>query len=86
MTITRDETKEVLDRMRRMETRITKYLESQGFDTGVKRPTWEGGKVSIPSLSCSIKEALSVVPTDWDKDDEITIVHKGDEVAHIYLP
>jgi len=86
MTMSREETKEVLDRMRRVETRITKFLESQGFDTRVRRQTFEDGTINIPSLACSIKEALSVVPAEWDKADELTIVHKDELVMNVYLP
>lgn len=58
----KDFEKEIVDRLRRIETRFTKYLESRGFDTGVKRPVFRDGEVIIPSLSCSLRDILSAVP------------------------
>lgn len=81
-----EQIKEIADRCRRMETRLTKFLEQQGFDTRVKRPEWSKGTVEVPSDSCSIKDILSVVPDNWDRDKEIIVIHKGKEVMALYLP
>jgi hypothetical protein len=79
--------KEIQDRVRRLETRMTKWLEEQGFDTGVKRPTWEpAGIVQVPSMDCSLKHILSVIPGDWDADEEIAVVFREAHVASIMLP
>jgi hypothetical protein len=66
--------RELRDRMRRVETRLTKFLQSQGFDTMSQQPLWKDGVVDVPSMSCSIKDVMSVIPGDWDSD--IAIVHK----------
>ncbi len=68
----------MLDRLRRIETRVTKFLETQGFDTKVKRPSFDDGMLEIPSLQCAIKEILSAVPDDYV--GTVTVTHKGDEV------
>lgn len=52
---------EVVDRCRRMETRLTKYLESTGFDTGTKRPLWRDGTIAAPSIDCTMRALLAVV-------------------------
>lgn len=78
------ELREIKDRCRRMETRLTKFLESQGFETKVKRPTWREGCVFIPSLECSIKDILSVVPTDWPSGDAVIVSHHGRELFDMY--
>lgn len=64
---------ETLDRTRRIETRLTKYLEQTGFDTGIQRPTWGDGKISVPTPACSLRDCLAVVPSDWPVDEEIEI-------------
>lgn len=67
-----------------METRLTKFLEVQGFETKVKKPVWRSGVVDIPSLECSIKDILAAVPDDWPDEDGIYVVHHGQEIADIY--
>ena len=77
---------EVVDRCRRMETRLTKYLESTGFDTGTKRPLWRDGTISAPSVDCTMRALLGVVPKDWPTEEEIYVSVKGDLIMSIYLP
>lgn len=81
-----EQLKEIADRCRRMETRLTKFLESQGFETKVKKPEWQAGSVEVPSTACAIKDIVAAVPADWDTEDEIIVTHKGDEIMSIYLP
>lgn len=77
---------EVIDRCRRMETRLTKYLEAQGFDTGTKRPIWRDGTIVAPSIDCSMRQLLGVVPPNWPTEEEIYVSVKGDLALSIYLP
>lgn len=77
---------ELRDRMRRVETRITKFLESQGFDTGTKRPRWDRGVIHIPSPQTGMKDILEAIPPGWDPDAPVHVVHEGDELAWVYLP
>lgn len=80
-----DQIKEVVDRCRRIETRVTKFLEAQGFDTKVRRPEWsDEGIVTIPSLACSIKDCMAAVPPWWDKNDEIDVVHQDTVVMQFF--
>ena len=66
--------KEITDRTRRIETRLTRYLESRGFDTQVQKPTWVGpGRIEVPTRACSLGDCLSVVPHNWDPDEEIMV-------------
>lgn len=80
-----DYLKEITDRMRRLETRFTKFMEIQGFDTKVRRPVFRDGVVEIPSMACSIHDILTSIPITWDKGDEVEIRHKEDFVASIFL-
>jgi hypothetical protein len=68
--------KETLDRARRIETRLTKFMEHQGFDTKVGRPVWNEGVVELPSKSSSVTDMLSVVPPGWPADVPIQVRHK----------
>lgn len=77
---------EVVDRCRRMETRMTKFLESQGFDTLTSRPRWSNGTIYAPSVDTSMRSLLSVIPADWPIDEEIYVTVKGDPYMSIFLP
>ena len=80
---------EIRDRVKRIETRTTKYFEAQGFDTGVTRakwlgqdPGWEVARVLLPSPATSVKEILAVIPVGHDADVDLYV---GDElIASIY--
>lgn len=87
--------KEVVDRCRRMETRLTRFLESQGFDTQVKRAMWRDDDPSsaglrstivVPSPAVSLKEVLTTVPSYWSPSDGIRIEHKGETLAWVFIP
>lgn len=78
---------EIGDRVRRIETRITSYLASIGFETKTQRPVWcEDGSVSIPSMDCSIKDILATIPTDFDPlgHTDIEVHHKSSHVMWLY--
>jgi len=79
--------KEVVDRCRRMETRLTKFLESQGFDTQVKRATWKDDRtITVPSPSVSLKEVMTTIPSTWPPEDGIRVEHKGETIAWVFVP
>ena len=60
--------KEAVDRLRRVETRLTKYLQWRGFDTQTTVPRWtayeDRGVLSIPAISCSLRDCLAAIPPD----------------------
>lgn len=77
--------KEIADRMRRLETRFTKFMEMQGFDTKVRRPEFHDGVVSVPSPSCSIHDIVQSIPPSWDKESEVEVRCNSDYIASVYL-
>ena len=80
---------EIRDRIRRLETRTTKYLEAQGFDTGAARakwlgikPGWEVARIDLPTPAVSLKEILATIPKDHEEDVDLYV---GEElIATIY--
>lgn len=58
------ESSELLDRVRRIETRVTKIGHHMGVDVGGGRPSWDErrGRIMLPSPNCSISECINVVP------------------------
>lgn len=73
-------------RVRRLETRMTKFMEAQGFDTGCLRARWLGDSVvEVPTPACSLKEIMSLIPADWSLDRGVRVVHHG-KVICVLLP
>lgn len=56
---------EVLQRSRRIETRLTRLLETEGIQTGIQRPWWMDDRVMIPSPMTTIDAILKVIPEGW---------------------
>lgn len=81
-----EQMKEIQDRLRRIETRLTKYLESVGFETNIRRPTFRDGMIVVPSLMTTLADCVNVVPDGWDKGEEIFVEHKHQPVLSFFLP
>lgn len=79
-----DQMKEVADRTRRIETRLTRYLEKQGFDTQTQRPVWRNGQIDIPTMACSVHDVMAIVPSAWPADEVIDVYHQGEFVMSFY--
>jgi hypothetical protein len=73
--------RELRDRMRRVETRMTAYLVQQGFDTQVHKPEWKAGVIELGSLFTPIKDIIAAIPENWEAD--VFIEHKGEELMCI---
>lgn len=78
-----DKTLEISDRLRRIETRLTKFMTFMGFETMVSKPTWTGENVDVPSPMCSIKEILETVPQGWA--ETVTVFCRGEFLMDIYV-
>lgn len=75
---------ELIDRSRRTETRLTKYLESIGFDTRVQRPYWNGHSVIVPTPAVTLCDILAQVPTDYPMDEPIPVRCRGQFLMEFY--
>ena len=83
MTQERDRIGEIQDRLRRIETRLTKYMQERGFETQVQKPEWndEENYIEIPSMDVRLKDVLEEIPT-WMEGD-VAVWHKDTAVAFI---
>jgi hypothetical protein len=68
-----DPLSEVLERVRRIETRTTIIGRHLGAEVGGGKPEWRDGKVLAPTRNCSIGEMMRVVPHGWDKGVHVYI-------------
>lgn len=74
---------EIVQRCRRIETRLTRLLETEGISTGIQRPWWmEEGLVMIPSPMTTIDAILKVIPYGWPKQVQVVL---KEEQPHIVL-
>jgi hypothetical protein len=68
---------EVLQRARRIETRLTRLLETEGIQTGIQRPWWMDDRVMIPSPMTTIDAVLKCIPENWP--NTVQVVLKEDQ-------
>lgn len=71
--------REITDRLRRIETRLVKYMEWKGFDTEVQRPTFQDGKLDVPTDAISLRDCLKAIPQEWERP--VQLMHKGTLLA-----
>lgn len=85
---TDDAINELVTRMRRVETRLTAYMVSQGVEINA-HPKWvptedDEGYVEVPALTASLSACLAVVPANYNWH-EVEVVYKGKHLAWLDL-
>lgn len=80
-----DPIKELMDRTRRIEIRLTRLMEALDVDSGVFRPLWDDGVIRLASPLASVKDCLAIIPTDWPKSKAVTVVLKEQNIATLTL-
>ena len=86
MTQERDRIGEIQDRLRRIETRLTKYMQERGFETQAQVPIYGGSndRITIPSLDVRLKDVLAAIPDGEDSPDGLAVIHAGSIVAWVH--
>jgi len=75
---------ELVTRMRRVETRLTAYMVSQGVEVNA-HPRWvvtaeDDGYIDVPALTTSLVACVSVIPKDYPFD-EVEVRCGGSRIA-----
>jgi hypothetical protein len=67
--------KEIVDRTRRIETRLTKIGRAMGIDVGGGQPTWddEHRRVVLPTPNCSVESMLKIIPPGVAEDVDVYV-------------
>jgi len=79
--------KEIAARGKRIETRLTRYLASIGFDSGAHVPEWVDGAVHLPRPSASFQDILAVIPAGWLAEvADVSIMHDGKLLGVLTIP
>jgi hypothetical protein len=78
---------EVLQRCRRIETRLTRLLETEGIQTGIQRPWWidERGVVMVPSPMTTIDAILKVIPEGRSNTVQVILKENQQVLCRITL-
>lgn len=71
---------EMLDRSRRIETRLTKIGIAQGVDMRSSKPIWRNNRIDIPSRNCSIGDIMQAIPLD-QRHRQFPVYIGGDYIA-----
>lgn len=80
-----DRVGETLDRLRRMETKITLIMEKLDLDTQAQKPKWlHDSVVDIPSMDIRLKDIFEAVPESW-RQFRVFVTHKGRQVCSLYI-
>jgi hypothetical protein len=84
MSTNNEAIRELVTRMRRVETRLTAYMVSKGVEINA-HPRWvsgedEEGYVEVPALTSSLAACVSVVPEDYPFD-EVEVRCGGSRIA-----
>ena len=64
--------KEILDRVRRIETRVTKVANHLGLGPPTEKarfavpPNSRMAVIDLPSPHCSLKEIIDIIPDTWE--------------------
>lgn len=76
--------REVVDRLRRMETRLVRILEHLGINSQRQKPSFEEDGIHIVSMETSIADILAAIPDGTERHQYIAVSHKGEVVTTIY--
>lgn len=84
MSTNNEAIRELVTRMRRVETRLTAYMVSQGVEVNAY-PRWvvtaeDDGYIDVPALTASLVACVSVVPKDYPFD-EVEVRCGGSRIA-----
>ena len=64
---------EIVQRCRRIETRLTRLLETEGIQTGIQRPWWMDDKVMVPSPTTTLDAVLKCIPENWPHTVQVVL-------------
>ena len=76
---------EILDRSRRIESRLTSFINKCGFTPNGKKPIWNGAdlSVTVQSRETALDEILGVIPDHVT--DDVAIVFAGKTLCVLSL-
>lgn len=74
--------REIINRLTRIETRLTRFLTEQGFETGARKPLLNGDAIIAPSNQTSLASLLEVA-ANGNSDDGYDVYVDGKFICSI---
>lgn len=74
---------ETLQRVRRIESRLTQMMVAMGLKTPAQKPSFQRGVLEVPSRHSSLNECVGSIPSDWI--GPVKIVIGGELIAEIVV-
>lgn len=75
--------REMLDRARRTETKVTKIAEHIGVDSGVTRPVFKHGRLYVTSRKTTLDDVIGAIPSN-QRDQEVDVMC-GDDLLMVVV-
>jgi hypothetical protein len=78
--------REILDRTRRIETRITKIGRAMGIDVGGGKPIWiaDSARIIIPSPNCSVGAIIDAIPVGR-RSEEVDVFINDEYMLTLFI-
>lgn len=73
-------TKEILDRARRTETRVTRIANHLGLESGAERARFDNGQIVVGSRKIALDDLMALVPPEM-KGEIVDICCNGEVLA-----
>lgn len=83
---------DIADRLRRIETKFTRFMSATGFETGGRKPEFiqpisaEEPIVSVPNAAASLADIISALPEGYGEEDAVPVVLNGDLLGYVLRP
>lgn len=76
---------EEIDRLRRIETKLTKLLNAQGLNAYADEPTYSNKVLHVPTSNISLKDCLAAIP-DGPRDFAVPVHVHGEVLCYLGVP
>ena len=80
---------EIHQRTRRIETRLTRFIAEQGFETGGRKPEWqvEGYNIVLPNVAASLTDILAALPKGEGEEQPVPVTDSsGELIGYVLRP
>lgn len=74
---------EMVHRLRRIETRLTKFLTAIGHETGALKPERDGNAVHVPGYYTALSDILALIPPE-DRPCKLDVYLEHRCIATVY--
>lgn len=83
--------REIADRVRRFETKLTRFMAATGFETGGRKPVVvqaEDGYAEIlaPNAAASVVDCVAALVEATNSEEAVPVTFNGDVIGYVSRP